>query len=211
MTGAIAVFGSGRLMQIHDMPCFDGRVDGIELGGILDGVDIVYLENTHPMPKNGSISSFKLGLNTGIVIGVVQSLAIPLVRIPVTAWRGYNGLHGKPKEASLGLARELFPEHKAMLTRQRDHNRAEAALIGRYGVYRQIHERKADDEGENTARTAGNGAVREGGGSDRGAAGAAPGDQRPAQGSRRRGDRVAQVHALVRPIEDPDYDRGSSR
>ena len=144
MTGAISIFADGTPVALHDMPTFDGRVDGIALAEIIDGSQpVVYLENTHPMPKNGSIASYKLGLNTGIVIGVVQTLALPLVRIPVTAWRNYNGLAGKTKDASLGLARELFPQFAGSLKRKLDHNRAEALLIGRYGVYRQIHERKA--------------------------------------------------------------------
>lgn len=140
MTGAVAIFTAGVPTSVEDMPTYDGRVDGLELMAMLAGINVVYLENTHPMPRNGSISSFKLGLNTGIVIGVVQAEAIPLVRISVATWRNFNGLHKKPKEASLGLARELFPKLADRLTRQRDHNRAEALLIGRYGVYKQIHE-----------------------------------------------------------------------
>lgn len=151
MTGALAVFGSGRLMQVHDMPTFDGRVDGIELSEIIDGADVIYLENTHPMPKNGSIASYKLGLNTGIVIGVIQSLGQPLIRIPSSTWKRYSGLLGKPKEAAIGLARELYPAMNDMLKRQRDHNRAEAVLIGRYGVYRQIQERNGEDPESNEA------------------------------------------------------------
>lgn len=201
VTGAIAIFEYG-LKEIHDMPTYDGRVDGIELGALLENVDIVYLENTHPMPKNGSIASYKLGLNTGIVIGVVQSMMIPLVRVSVAQWRAGVGLRGKDKDASLGLARELFPHMRSMLTRQRDHNRAEAALIGRYGAYRQIQERKAHDEGEDVARSEGDGALRGGLGEDRHPAGRTPGHQQRAQEPGRRGDRVAEVRPLVRSGQD---------
>jgi crossover junction endodeoxyribonuclease RuvC len=141
MQGAIAVFAQGRPTVISDMPTYDGRVDGLELCAILDAAspDVAYLENTHPMPRNGSIASFKLGLNTGIVIGVVQALTIPLVRIPASTWKNWNGLRGKPKEASLHLARELWPHLAGDLRRARDEGRAEAALIARYGVYSQMH------------------------------------------------------------------------
>lgn len=141
MTGAISMFVEGKLTDIHDMPTYDGRVDGLELMALIAGANVVYLENTHPMPKNGSISSYKLGLNTGIVIGVVQAEAIPLVRVSAATWKAYNGLMRKPKDVAIGLARELYPDFKDRLKRVKDHNRAEAVLIGRYGVYRQIQER----------------------------------------------------------------------
>jgi crossover junction endodeoxyribonuclease RuvC len=146
VTGALAQFQDSRLIAIADIPTFDGRVDGIELSALLQGADMVYLENTHPMPKNGSIASYKLGLNTGIIIGCVQSLAIPLTRISVHAWRSWNGLGKASKDASRGLARELYPQLADELRLAKHHNRAEAVLIGRYGVYRQLHERNADED-----------------------------------------------------------------
>lgn len=139
MTGAIATFSGGKLVNIADMPTYDGRVDGLELGAMLDIDATIYMENTHPMPKNGSISSYKLGLNTGIVIGVIQSMGQPLVRVSVAQWRNGVGLRGKGKDASLGLARELYPELRNDLRLAKHHNRAEAVLIGRYGVFKQIH------------------------------------------------------------------------
>lgn len=146
MTGAVSVFKDGELLRVEDMPTFDGRVDGLEIHAILGGVDHVYIENQHPMPKNGSIASFKLGTNYGVVLGVIEQSAIPLTRIPASTWKRWNGLLGKPKESSLALARELWPHFKPQLRLKQHHNRAEAALIGRYGVYRQIQTAKEHDE-----------------------------------------------------------------
>lgn len=144
ITGAIAIFEDGRLSGVYDMPVFDGRVDGAALytqyiGG---GDRIVYLEDTHAMPKNGSIASFKLGLNTGIVIGVVQSLQHPLVRVLPRTWKTMHHLNGKRKDASRGLATELFPNFADRFRLMKHHGRAEAALIGRYGVWDTIHRDK---------------------------------------------------------------------
>jgi hypothetical protein len=149
VTGAFAFFDHGALSSVHDLPAFDGRIDGLALSVDLNtNVDAVYLENTHPMPRNGSIASYKLGLNTGIIIGVVQSLSIPLYRISVASWRNFNGLRSKDKSASRGLARELYPHMANELRLASHHNRAEAILIGRYGVYHQIQREKSDEAAE---------------------------------------------------------------
>lgn len=144
ISGALALFCSGRLHALHDMPIFDGRVDGIELTELLVKwqPDTVFLEDTQPMPKNGSIASFKLGLNTGIVIGVVQAQQIPLTRVRPSTWKRNQGLIGQNKERSRGLATELFPDHADQFRLVKDHGRAEAALIGRYGVWENIHRDK---------------------------------------------------------------------
>ena len=142
ITGALAWWNYGTVHQIVDMPVFDGRVSGRDIKEWLGdcwGPDVVYLEWTHPMPKNGSIASYSLGLNSGIVIGVVQALGIPLERVRPAAWKLAMGLRGKDKSASRGMATELFPEHAAMFRRVKDDGRAEAALIARYGAYQNIH------------------------------------------------------------------------
>jgi len=199
VTGALSIFVGGELDGVEDIPTFDGRIDGIELGALLQGADMVYLENTHPMPKNGSIASYKLGLNTGIIIGVAQALAIPLVRISVHAWRSWNGLGKVSKDASRGLARELYPHMRDELRLAKHHNRAEAILIGRYGVYRQIHERNSDGESATADRPAGDRALRADHGTDRHPAARAQAHQRAAArpGGGRPG--VAEVRPLVRP------------
>ncbi len=141
ITGAISHFIDGRLDEIIDMPVFDTRVDGTQLAEILEftNPDVVYLEDTQPMPKNGSIASFKLGLNTGIVIGVVQASKTALVRIRPSAWKRRMGLIGQSKDRARGLVTELYPGAADSVRLVKHHGRADAILIGRYGVYDQIH------------------------------------------------------------------------
>lgn len=145
VAGAIAVHDRGKLTDVIDMPVLDGRTDGAALYEILalDTLDnnvIVYLENTQPMPKNGSIASYSLGLNTGIIVGVVQSLRHPLVRVRPQTWKGKMSVTRKDKNAIRGIVRELYPEHADLFKRVKDHNRAEAVLISRYGVATQLQE-----------------------------------------------------------------------
>jgi crossover junction endodeoxyribonuclease RuvC len=146
VSGALALFDEGKLQSVADMPVFEGRVDALELSALLQGAEIVYVENQHPMPRNGTIASFKLGMNYGVVLATIENLMIPIVRIPASTWKIWNGLRGKPKDASVQLARELWPNLRPEIRLAKHHNRAEAALIARYGWWKQLHERNADED-----------------------------------------------------------------
>ncbi len=108
-------------------------------------VSVVYLEKVHAMPGRdvegqasrsmGATSAF----NFGAVFGAVQALC-EIVRetnlVTPQAWKKHHGLIGCPKDASLELARELFPSLKDQcLSRKKDGGRAEALLIALYGVH----------------------------------------------------------------------------
>jgi len=140
ITGGLAVIHSGKLVGIEAMPTHDGRADGAEIDQILTEwePDVVYVENTGPMPKNGSIASFSLGLNTGIVLGVVQANRFALVRPRPIEWKRKLGLVGKDKNASRGLASELFPDFRERFRRVKDDGLAEASLIARYGFFNEF-------------------------------------------------------------------------
>jgi crossover junction endodeoxyribonuclease RuvC len=151
ITGAISHFIGGRLDEVIDMPVFDSRVDGGQIAQILTftNAQLVVIEDTQPMPKNGSIASFKLGLNTGIVIGAVQGQEIPLIRVRPSTWKRKMGLIGKPKDAARGLVVELYPKIADDVRLVKHQGRADAILIGRYGVFDQIHQyQREDDETE---------------------------------------------------------------
>lgn len=140
VTGAIAVIHGGHLKAVYDMPINDSRADGAEVAAILNDIAVasdiasVFIEDTQPMPKNGSIASFKLGYNTGVIVGVVQGLSYPLRRVRPVIWKRESGLIGKDKTASRGLATELYPSHAADFRLAKHDGRAEAALIARWGL-----------------------------------------------------------------------------
>jgi hypothetical protein len=150
VTGAFAAYERGALAAVEDLPVLDGRIDGGALTDLFndhaepgDQNLIVYLENTQPMPKNGSIASYSLGLNTGIIIGVVQSLSHPLVRVRPAEWKKKMGVTKLDKNGIRGIVREIYPLWADSFKRVMDHNRAEAVLIGRYGVAQQLQEANA--------------------------------------------------------------------
>ena len=154
VSGALALHVGGKLSILEDMPVFDSRVDGAEVAAILKAMqpDAVYIEDTHAMPRNGAIALFKLGLNTGIVIGVVQSLSHPLFRISPAKWKSKMGVTRLDKNGVRGIVREMYPDWQSCFARVKDHNRAEAVLISRYGVAAMIEKANAADDLEASER-----------------------------------------------------------
>lgn len=132
VTGGIALLAEGGALRFTvPMPVADSRVIGRDVVSILNSATphVVVIEDTQPMPKNGSISSFKLGLNTGIVIGVVQAMNLPMIRLRPADWKKAMHLTGKDKDASRGLATELWPSMADNWKLKKHDGLAEAALI----------------------------------------------------------------------------------
>ena len=122
------------LVEVEDMPVHDRRVNAAVLSLYLDTFqpDHVVIEHTQAMPKNGSIASFSLGLNTGIVMGVVGAKGIPMTRVRPQAWKKSNRILGKRgKDAARALATDLWPDQAPRFKRVRDSGRADAVLIAR--------------------------------------------------------------------------------
>jgi crossover junction endodeoxyribonuclease RuvC len=145
VTGGLAVLDEGRLIAICRMPVADSRASGSILADLLRGFEphMVVVERTQPMPKNGSIASFSLGLNTGVIFGVVETLGHPMTKIRPADWKKVNGLTGKDKNASRHLAMELWPDQREQFRLAKDDGKAEAALIARAYVYLWIKEQHA--------------------------------------------------------------------
>jgi crossover junction endodeoxyribonuclease RuvC len=97
----------------------------------------VMLEKVSAMPKQGVVSMFKFGANFGTWIGRLEALAIPFDFVTPRKWQNviYDSAPRKGmdnKARSLERARRLFPCAAGLLTRKKDHNRADALLIAEY-------------------------------------------------------------------------------
>ena len=93
---------------------------------------IFCVEKVHAMPQNGSIAGFKLGMAYGAVIAMAVSHGFCVVDVTPQVWKKYFGLLKTDKHESLRLARDRLPHLASYLTRVKDHNRAEAALIAEW-------------------------------------------------------------------------------
>ena len=120
------------------------RYDGIEMGKIirwtadyayLRGHNIAYIiERVGVMPRDGRVAAFSFGEGFGLWKGTLNGAKIPYGVVLPIVWKRSYGLIGKEKNASTELARQLYPEFGTThLKRIKDHNRAEALLLARYG------------------------------------------------------------------------------
>ena len=144
ITGAFAVLNADtlELVMVEDMPVLQEknkkRINAHQLIGLLNRwstaqyhVRMIYLEKVHAMPKQGVTSMFSMGRSVGIIEGSLGALAKPLTYITPHTWKKRAGLIRTHKDQSRTRALELYPE--APLSRKKDHNRADAILIARYG------------------------------------------------------------------------------
>ena len=143
LTGAMAAL-NGAGVALFDLPVSKGELDGyalcaeLVLANEIDPIDAVFVEETHAMPKNGSKANYSQGFSFGSIVTAVRIAKLPLHRVAPSTWKTKMGLRGKTKEASRHLAAELWPLAEFRLVKH--HNRAEAALIARYGLYHVLHE-----------------------------------------------------------------------
>lgn len=83
----------------------------------------------------GTSSLFSFGDSLGVVRAVLNILGVEPNWIMPGVWKRHFGLIKKKKRDSLNVARELFTYYDGLM-RLKDHNRAEALLLARYGWLR---------------------------------------------------------------------------
>ena len=131
-SGAMAMIGSDGDIDVMDWPGDPGPVvDKLREWLVKYQVRLAAIEHVHSMPKQGVSSTFKFGTNFGTWLGIMAALGVPHILVTPREWQ--RGLvlpsaGATSKERSLAVARSLFPD--AELSRQKDHGRADALLIG---------------------------------------------------------------------------------
>lgn len=160
LTGAFAVVRDTRVIALEDLPTREKKgtglirreLDGsqfafrlrVALGNYVDEA-IAVMENVRAMSKGGSpqgVSSvFAFGETKGVIRGVLEGMQMERVEyVEPIVWKRHFGL-AKDKNGSLARekARTIFSEqyeHLSRLDRVKDHNRADALLIARFGWQR---------------------------------------------------------------------------
>jgi crossover junction endodeoxyribonuclease RuvC len=140
LSGAIVIVDH-ETFDVRDMPCVgatSGKGWRVSPSGLLlvlecRGIEHAYVEQATAMPKQGVTSTFRFGYGAGVVEGVLAALRIPYTMVNSASWKRRAGLIGKDKDASRALAMRLWPVAAPMLGRKRDHGRAEALLLTRFG------------------------------------------------------------------------------
>ena len=143
LTGAVARISIDGA-EVVDLPVMangkgsskvKNQVNASELARILDELaspdgTIVFLERISSMPGQGVASMFSMGDTFGCIRGVCGALWLPTEVVTPQKWKKHFML-GADKEVVRARAIEAFPEQP--LGRKKDHNRAEALLIAKYG------------------------------------------------------------------------------
>jgi len=160
-SGAIAfIYDEPEDLIIFDMPIVKEKngktkkgkdkykiyLDELEFKEILTWAkpEIVFIEKSQAMPKQGVSSMFHYAVSFGIIRGICIGLNIPYKLITPTSWKKGLGIHNKRKlkrtgfdikkelkEKSIQLAKQLYP--KADIGKS--DGRAEALLILHYGIF----------------------------------------------------------------------------
>lgn len=140
--GAIAIIENNKVRRIWDMPTTimswrKKKPKYIDADGIFAIIDpyvglnnnniIIGIEDVHSHPNDGHKGAFSFGLNTGIVLGVLDSniLSSRIKHIPAQIWKKYFGLIGAPKKESLKVAKKYYKSLKSI-------DCAEAFLIAKF-------------------------------------------------------------------------------
>jgi hypothetical protein len=144
LAGAVAVLGAnGTLEALDDTPVLTLKVqrgtrqvyDVPGMTALLRpyaGLHVhVLIEESQPMPGQGTRSMFTTGYGYGLWIGLLTTLQLPYTPIRPGIWKRALAL-GKDKEASRLRAMQLYPG--ADLRLKKHHGRAEALLLASYGL-----------------------------------------------------------------------------
>jgi len=98
------------------------------MGGPVPAIQKAYIEKVHSMPAQGVSSSFKFGLNFGIIQGLLIGLEIPLEFVTPQKWmKAMQCMTGGDKNVTKIRAQQLFPKWKIT------HGNADSILIAEYG------------------------------------------------------------------------------
>jgi hypothetical protein len=146
--GGVAVFEDGELVTVHDMPCLaDGpakrrSINAPLLASLIKETHAAkaYVEHVQAFPKEGAVGAFAFGRSRGVIEGVLAMAGIPAEFLTPVAWKRLTGVppgRDGAKEAARSKAIALWPSKAALFARVRDHNRAEACLIGLAGLLRE--------------------------------------------------------------------------
>lgn len=143
-SGAFAVLNDlGDYVAADDLPVIASRklkwVDAPELISKLlelrQGETMTAMvERQSARPGQGVSSTFVSACAFGSLLATLQVAGVAIELVMPAVWKAANGLLKADKKASLDRARLLFPA--ADLDRRKDHNRAEALLLARYGWQR---------------------------------------------------------------------------
>ena len=144
--GAICILKDGVVIDVFDMPVMPvgkknkSQVNGSQIYNEIQKVienedkqDIkVIIEQVSAMPGQGVTSMFNFGQSFGVLKGICSAMQLSMYFVRPAKWKKYYNLINAEKDASRTKAIEIFPYISSQLSRKKDGNKADAALIASY-------------------------------------------------------------------------------
>lgn len=142
VTGAIAHVRNANDASVFDFPTLKvgnrSECDGHALCRLMEQFtqfkDVrTAVEKAQPHPRDGRVGSFKYGKVCGAVEIALHAYGLPFELVRPQVWKKImmSG-HAKDKDASIYVAKQLFPCCADVLSTKNSHNRAEALLMAEY-------------------------------------------------------------------------------
>lgn len=145
LSGALAWFDPAEdHLSVHDVPIHALTRNGknkheVDVQGLVDLIGqlagrrpLVVIENSTPMPGQGSASTFSFGKTYGILYGVLAAHKLVIERVAPVKWKRALDVP-KDKDGARARASVLLPTHSANWPLKKHDGRAEAALLALYG------------------------------------------------------------------------------
>ncbi len=146
ITGSICFFEDGKIIDLIDMPNMaDGKKQKKQVNGAQIYNEIllrtknvekrnikVVIEHVSAMPGQGVTSMFNFGQSFGVLKGICSAMQLPMHFVRPAKWKRFFNLINAEKDASRTKAIEIFPYISTQLSRKKDANKADAALIASF-------------------------------------------------------------------------------
>ena len=140
LEGAIAAYWPDGMVEVLDIPTIGGgtkrRVDPYPIADWIAARDpiLAVIENVNAMREWGIGGTFRFGIALGVLHGIVAAARIPIEPATPQVWKRHFDLIGQDKEAGRQKAIHLSPKSAHLFSRKKDHQRADALLMARYGA-----------------------------------------------------------------------------
>ena len=146
ITGSICFFEDGKIIDLIDMPNMaDGKKQKKQVNGAQIYNEIllrtknvekrnikVVIEHVSAMPGQGVTSMFNFGQSFGVLKGICSAMQLPMHFVRPAKWKRFFNIINAEKDASRTKAIEIFPYISTQLSRKKDANKADAALIASF-------------------------------------------------------------------------------
>ena len=146
ISGAISFFDNGVIKEVIDMPTMtDGKKNKKQVNGnqIYNEINLrisnmskenicVVVEQVSAMPGQGVTSMFNFGQSFGVLKGICSAMQLSIHFVRPAKWKKYFNLINTEKDASRTKVIEIFPYISSKLSKKKDANKADAALIASF-------------------------------------------------------------------------------